>query len=86
MYALSSQMQRAAVSIPADIAEGYSRNHRAEFIQFLSIANGSAGELETLLLIAKDIYPHIQLIHAENLIIEIKKMLYALMLKMKSKR
>lgn len=65
IYWLTSQMQRPAVSIPANIAEGYSRNHRAEFVQFLSIANGSAGELETHLIIAKDIYPHIEWTQAE---------------------
>ena len=38
MFGLTSQMRRAAVSIPANIAEGYSRKHRAEYVQFLRIA------------------------------------------------
>src|SRR3990167_9176780 len=55
-FGLSSQMQRAAVAIPSNIAEGAKRGHRLEYIQFLSIANGSASELETQLLLAKRLY------------------------------
>jgi len=51
-YGLTSQLQRAAVSIPANIAEGKHRQHTKEFIQHLSIASGSLAELETHLLIA----------------------------------
>ena len=54
-YGLSSQMRRSAVSISANIAEGYERQHRKEYIQFLMIAKGSLGELETHLLFAKDL-------------------------------
>lgn len=48
-------MRRAAVSIPSNIAEGYGRNHDKELIQFLYISLGSASELETQLIICKDI-------------------------------
>lgn len=48
-YALSDQMRRAAVSIPSNIAEGYSRGSDKEFIRFLYIARGSTAELETQL-------------------------------------
>jgi four helix bundle protein len=48
-YGLSSQVRRAAVSIPANIAEGYGRESTASYIQFLRIAQGSQKELETLL-------------------------------------
>lgn len=54
-YGLASQMRRAAISIPSNIAEGHNRYHRKEFSQFLNIALGSCGELETQTLIAKEL-------------------------------
>ena len=53
VFGLTSQMRRAAVSIPANVAEGAARQTDKEFIQFLHIALGSASELETELLIAE---------------------------------
>jgi four helix bundle protein len=52
LYGLASQMQRSAISIPSNIAEGFARGHTAEFVQFLRIALGSCAELETQLIIA----------------------------------
>jgi four helix bundle protein len=48
-YGLTLQMQRAAVSIPSNIAEGYGRLHRGDYIHHVSIARGSLAELETQL-------------------------------------
>ena len=83
LYALASQMQRAAVAIPSNIAEGYKRNSRLEFIQFLSIANASSGELETQIIIAKRLYPEFNYRRAEELLTEVQKMLYVLIKKLK---
>jgi four helix bundle protein len=80
-YGLISQMQRAAVSIPSNIAEGYKRNYSKEFIQFLAIANGSSGELETQLLIAKRCYSNLDCSRCESILLEVQKMLTRMILK-----
>jgi four helix bundle protein len=56
IYGLTNQMRRAAVSIPSNIAEGQERNSAKEFRQFLAIALGSVAEIETQLIIAKEIH------------------------------
>jgi four helix bundle protein len=52
LYGLTSQIRRSAVSIPANIAEGYGRKNRKEYLQFLYISQGSLRELETHLLLS----------------------------------
>lgn len=52
-FSLSNQLQRAAVSIPTNIAEGFERASTQEYIRFLVIAKGSAGELRSLIRVRK---------------------------------
>jgi four helix bundle protein len=54
-FGLKSQIRRAVVSIPANISEGATRNSTKEFLQFLHISLGSLSELETLLIISKNL-------------------------------
>lgn len=55
MYGLVSQLRRAAVSIPSNIAEGFHRQHNKEYRQFLYIALGSCAELETQIEVSGDL-------------------------------
>ena len=77
IYALSTQMRRAAVSIPSNIAEGQQRRSTKEFIQFLSIAKGSNAEVQTQLSICirLDFFTQEQTRYAFALSEEISKIL-----------
>ena len=55
IFGITSQMRRAAVSIPSNIAEGYGRLYEKDTVRFLSTALGSASELETQMLISKQL-------------------------------
>ncbi|WP_022664992.1 four helix bundle protein [Desulfospira joergensenii] len=79
-FGLKDQMQRAAVSIPSNIAEGKERNSDAEFKRFLKIAKGSAAELRTQLYISKEINIISETVSKELLreVKEISKMLQGL--------
>jgi four helix bundle protein len=86
LYSLTNQIQRAAVSIPANIAEGCGKDSDAELKRYFSIAMGSSSELEYLLLLARDLgylkantYQSIQ-----TDLIETRKMLNAFIQKLKA--
>jgi four helix bundle protein len=55
LYGLTSQIRRAAVSVPSNIAEGAARNSDKEFIQFLYVSLGSLAEIETQIILAKEL-------------------------------
>ncbi len=84
MYGLCSQMKRAAVSVPSNIAEGYRRNGTKEFLQFLGIASGSCAELETQLILTQEIL-HINTESLQIHAVQVQKMLSALIVKIKSR-
>lgn len=81
-YGLTSQMRRAAISIPSNIAEGSRRSTKKDFSQFLRIASGSAVELETQLLLAQKWYPAAVSPTVLPLISEVEKMLSAMLRKL----
>ena len=85
-WGLTSQLRRDAVSIPANIAEGYGRTHRGDYLHHLSIARGSLTELETHLVIAKRLRfaTNDQLKHTWDLAQEIGKMLNKLTASLKN--
>ena len=84
LFRLTSQMRRAAVAIPSNIAEGYGRNSKGEYKQFLGIARGSNLELQTQLFSARELdYGKPEtLTHAEELSSEVAKMLNSLIAKL----
>ena len=73
-FGLVSQMQRCVVSIPSNIAEGNKRSTAKDYVQFLRTASGSAAELETQLLLAKDLYG-LNVVQELSMLEEIQKML-----------
>ena len=79
IYGLTSQLRRAAVSIPSNIAEGSGRLNTAEYRQFLGVARASNFELQTQLIIARELgfSDPAQIAQAKGLSNEIGKMLFA---------
>lgn len=85
IYGLTTQMRRAAVSIPANISEGAARQTKREFIQFLHMAQGSLSELDTFLEISKEL-EYLEINDDENflsLMNDIDKMLTGLIKSLK---
>lgn len=80
VYGLASQIQRAAVSVPSNIAEGQARGSEREFRRFLRIALGSLAEVDTQLELAKQLaYINVnESSTANKLVLELRKMLYGL--------
>lgn len=85
-YGITSQIRRASLSIPTNIAEGCGKYTERDFAKFLNIAYGSASEVQYLLLLIKDLKYITEPIitELENEITEIKKMLYSLIEKLKN--
>jgi four helix bundle protein len=84
MHGLTGQMRRAAISIASNIAEGRNRGTRKDFVQFLRMAAGSAAELQTQLIIAREFYPHASYGEIEDILIQIEKMLASIIRKLKA--
>lgn len=87
IYGIISQMRRSAISIPSNIAEGYGRKSPKEYSQFYSIAYGSALELETQLIIGKDIQlaKTQEFLKSNSLLTEVLKMLHSMLRVMRTK-
>ncbi|MEK7085361.1 MAG: four helix bundle protein [Patescibacteria group bacterium] len=79
-FGLCSQLRRAAISIPSNIAEGSKRNTRKDQQQFYAIAHGSGAEIETQLEISKELFPALKtrIEELEQDLSEIMKMLHRL--------
>ena len=88
LFGLRSQMERAAVSIPSQIAEGNLRKHTKEYVYFLSVALGSAAELETQILVCKTVkkFKHLNFVKAESLNKEVMKMLFVIIERIEGRR
>lgn len=80
-FSLVTQMQRAAISIPSNIAEGSERDTRKDYAQFLRIALGSSVELETQLLLCKDLY-NVEIADIVLILVEVQKMLSVMIKKL----
>ena len=80
LYSLTDQIRRAAISIASNIAEGYGRKSHREYLQFYSIAYGSALEVEAQLIISKELgfIPNTDFDKINPLLTEIIKMLYVM--------
>lgn len=84
IFGITSQMRRAAISIPSNISEGNSRGGKKEYVQFLRVALGSSTELETQLMLCRDLHliKDIDYTRINTLLNEVIKMLSVLIKKL----
>ncbi len=87
-FGLTSQIRRAVVSVPSNIAEGYGRPGKADYIRFLDIARGSANEVETQLMVAERLrfVAAEQVKRAMDLVNEVQRVLKGLVDSIEKKR
>lgn len=88
MFGLVSQLRRASTSIPANIAEGYGREYRADYVKHLSVAQGSLAEVETLVMLCVRV-GHLEpttVLRACTLSDEVSRMLRVLLKRLGSRR
>lgn len=88
LFALVSQIRRAVISIPSNIAEGYGRRSHKEYLQFYSIAYGSALEVETQLILSKELnfITQAEFNQAASVLTEVIKMLYVMVFGKRSEK
>ncbi len=86
LYGLTSQMRRAAIAIPSNVAEGYSRNSRKEYLHFIEIAFSSGAELETQLLLSEslNLAQSEEFTYSKRLLDEVMRMLNTLQQKLRN--
>jgi len=86
MFGSANQMRRSAFSVPSNIAEGWARKSSGNYLQFLSIASGSAAELETQLILTRKLGYGDAILYKKilDLLLEVQKMLNSFRSKIKS--
>ena len=87
-FGLSSQLRRAGVSVPSNIAEGYGHKSTKQYIQYLYVSYGSICEMETQLLLAKDLHylKEVNFVELNSQLSEVERMLKALIKSLEKKK
>ncbi|MCB0737636.1 MAG: four helix bundle protein [Bacteroidetes bacterium] len=84
-FALATQMKRSSVSVPSNIAEGWGRVSTKDYLRFLRTARGSLYELESQLIVCKELGFVANSEQANNLLVEVSKMLVSMINKIKAR-